>query len=302
MQALYNSTLPILIQGETGTGKTKLALEIHKQSIHHSCKFIQCNLAGLADNLFESELFGHVKGSFTGALNDKVGYCEEAMNGTLFFDEIGDINLHQQKKLLQLLDNGEFYKVGSTRKVQFNGRVIFATHRNLENRVREGKFREDLFYRLGGSSITLRPFREKTKDRKKKEIVEIMNKLKIKYDLIFKEFGPGVLDKLCAYNWPGNYRELIALLESVLLRSMRRTISENDLPERIRLFRIDCNSFKGQIENLERKIIYNELVNKGIGVNKASKSLGISKTTLIAKLRKYGISEHLRENNNLKVA
>lgn len=302
MRALFNSNYPILIQGETGTGKTKLAKKIHKTSSYKYSRYVECNLAGIADNLFESELFGHTKGSFTGACSDKIGFCEKAGSGTLFFDEIGDITLSQQKKLLQVLDTGEFFRVGSTEKSNFSGRFIFATHKDLEKLVRQGAFREDLFYRLGGVSFSLDPLREKTDAQKSEAINEFIIKAREKYGLSNKYFHSDVMKALSLYSWPGNYREMKTTIELVMLKSTRPQIELKDLPYRFHCSSRENSSFKRQISDLERKILYNEVVNKGVGINKASKSLGISKTTLIAKLRKYGISEQVIDRVNLKVA
>ncbi len=302
MQALFNSTYPILIQGETGTGKTKLAKEIHNRSQFQNKDYIHCNLAGLSDGLFESELFGHVKGSFTGACSDKVGFCEMTNGGTLFFDEIGDITLAQQKKLLQLLDSGEFYSVGSTFKKKFVGRFIFATHRNLEILVRRGEFREDLFFRLGGATILLKPIREKSISERKGTLKKFIEEAKEKYELKEKYFCEEVLDVLLSYSWPGNYREMKASVELILLKSLRMKISRSEIPSKFMLENNEGGRFKRQVAELERKILYDEIVNKGVGINKASKSLGISKTTLIAKLRKYGISGQNLERVEKSVA
>lgn len=297
MQALYNSKFPILIQGETGTGKTFLAKNIHKKSIHSNHPFIYCNLAGLSETLFDSELFGHKKGAFTGAIENKLGFCDQVREGTLFFDEIGDISLPQQKKLLQILDSGEFYGVGSTDLKKFSGRFIFATHRNLEELIREGKFREDLFFRLGGQAINLRPFNRKSIDEKINFIANKFDQVFLKHNLKYSNVSRSCLVVMANYSWPGNYREIEKTIELMVLKNEARDVSERHLPERFFTKSLEGGELKRQVALLERKIIVNEVVNKGIGVNKASKSLGISKTTLIAKLRKYGISGHSLKQN-----
>ncbi len=302
MRALFNSNYPILIQGETGTGKTKLAKKIHTTSSYKYSPYVECNLAGISDNLFESELFGHTKGSFTGACSDKKGFCEKAGDGTLFFDEIGDITLGQQKKLLQIIDTGEFYRLGSTVKSTFSGRFIFATHKDLEKLVREGSFREDLFYRLGGVSFTLDPIRKKSEESRIEKINNFISEAKKKYNINRMSFNQDALEALSSYSWPGNYREMKATIELVMLKTERSEINLKDLPYRFNSISIENSSFKRQVSELERKILYNEVVNKGVGINKASKSLGISKTTLIAKLRKYGISDQYIDRVNLKIA
>ncbi|WP_417337112.1 sigma 54-interacting transcriptional regulator [Halobacteriovorax marinus] len=302
MQALYDSKYPILIQGETGTGKTLLAKKIHQRSIRSNQNFIQCNLAGLTHSLFESELFGHLKGAFTGAIENKVGFCEQVSGGTLFFDEIGEIDLNQQKKLLQLLDSGDFYKVGASVKTSFNGRFIFATHRNLEEMVERGEFREDLFHRLGGVAIRTKSLKEKSSAQREEILEQFIEEIKLKNNLINIAFSGEVRSALIDYSWPGNYREMKNTLELLMLKKSFGVIEKESLPRKLLSIKTSSSDFKRQIELLERKILVDELVNKGVGVNKASKSLGISKTTLIAKLRKYGISGHLEQRNTLKAA
>jgi transcriptional regulator with PAS, ATPase and Fis domain len=303
MQALYNSKFPILIQGETGTGKTFLAKKIHKSSKHKNNSFIHCNLAGLSESLFDSELFGHTKGSFTGAIENKLGYCDLVGEGTLFFDEIGDISLIQQKKLLQILDNGDFYSVGNTNLKRFLGRFIFATHRNLECLVREGKFREDLFFRLGGLAINLKPFNRKNLDEKIQYIDQKFIEIFEKYNLVKTKVTSSCLETMADYPWPGNYREIEKTIELIVLKNEGTRIDKHLLSEKFSIKSIKEGELRRQISSLERKIILNEVVNKGIGINKAAKSLGISKTTLIAKLRKYGISGHsLKQNSQLRIA
>jgi transcriptional regulator with PAS, ATPase and Fis domain len=292
MQTLYNSKFPILIQGETGTGKSSFAKKIHRNSNYKNREFIKCNVAGLTENLFESELFGHVKGSFTGAISDKIGFFDLVGEGTLFLDEIGELSLSQQKKLLNILDEKKYLRVGGIKYKTFNGRFIFATHRDLEQMVRSGQFREDLFYRLGGQSIKLRPFWRKTDQEKmsffKKEFYEVCRK----YDLPKVSISNKCLEIFTTYSWPGNFREIKNTIELLLLKNETGHICTKDLPMRFVDSGGDIGSFNKQISILEKKLIENEVVNKGIGINKASKSLGISKTTLIAKIRKYGITVH----------
>ena len=302
MQALYNSTFPILIQGETGTGKSRLAKEIHRYSKFSKSRFVLCNLAGLSEGIFESELFGHIKGAFTGAISEKSGFCEVASGGTLFLDEIGDTTLTQQKKLLQLLDTGEYYSVGSTTKKKFAGRFIFATHKDLEEQVRRGGFREDLFYRLGGVAIQLKPYRSKSLEEKRCDLDKILKDALERNNIKGKYLSEEVVRILINYKWPGNYREIKTALELLLLKTPRMRVEVKDLPLKFLLKVNSEGSFKQQVAEFERKILYTEVVNKGVGVNKASKSLGISKTTLIAKLRKYGISEHKLGSVQMKVA
>lgn len=302
MKNLFNSKLPILICGETGSGKSRLANEIHLKSSHANEPFVKCNLAGLSDNLFESEIFGHVKGAFTGANSDKLGFCDLVGRGTLFLDEIGELSSMQQKRLLNILDDEEFFSVGSTRAKKFNGRFIFATHRNLEEMVLKGSFREDLFYRIGAETIELKPFRRLEESRKVSKLNDLVLEFSKKYSLENITLSECATELLCNYLWPGNYRELRRTMEYTILKLKNGRMTSRDLPDRMKVKNMQGSSFKRQLEDLERKIIKNELVNRGIGVNKASKSLGISKTTLIAKMRKYGITVHQNIRYELRAA
>jgi transcriptional regulator with PAS, ATPase and Fis domain len=302
MQRLYDSKLPLLIYGETGTGKTQLAKKIHKNSIYKTNQFVKCNLAGLSDSLFDSELFGHIKGAFTGAIADKLGYCELVSEGTLFFDEVGELTLNQQKKLLNILDDHRFKKVGCIRDYVFKGRFIFATHRDLKQMVVEGNFREDLYFRIGGNPISLRPFRTFEKDKKIEIILKKIDEINSKYMSPKCMFTEVSIEHLANYNWPGNFRELERTLEFLILKSERNIIELRDLPATFNTKLASRGALRDQIYDLERKVIKNEVVNRGIGINKASKSLGISKTTLIAKMRKYGITVHHNKMENIRVA
>ena len=292
MQKLFNSNFPLLIQGATGTGKSSLAKKIHDKSIYKNRAFVKCNLAGLNENLFESELFGHIKGSFTGALSDKLGFCDLVGDGTFFMDELGELTLMQQKKLLNILDERKYLSVGSHKYKTFSGRFIFATHRDLEEMILKGEFREDLYFRLGGQAILLKPFWRKSDNEKIEFIVKEVKNICEKHELIEPTITKECMTLFTTYEWPGNYREIKNTLELIVLKNEGGFVSESILPSRINGPFKDLGTFNKQISILEKKIIQYEIVNKGIGVNKASKSLGISKTTLIAKMRKYGITVH----------
>ena len=213
LKIMANSKRPILIEGETGVGKTQLAKKIFSLSKLKSKKFTQVNIASISNELFESELFGHVKGAFTGAIEDKKGFCETVGEGILFLDEIGELSLEKQASLLTLIDESVFYKVGSTEELKFRGKLIFATNKNLAKMVESGKFREDLYFRLRFFHITLPALRD---HKEIKQIIwdEFQNSKvsHIRYDVVLSS---EIVECLAQYPWPGNYRELANIQISI---------------------------------------------------------------------------------------
>lgn len=219
----------VLIRGESGTGKELIAKAIHFASPRKDKPFITVNVASLSENLLESELFGHEKGSYTGAINQRIGRFEEANEGTIFIDEVGDIPLSVQVKLLRAIQFGEIQKIGSNSTIKTDVRIIAATHRNLEEMIKENEFREDLFYRLNVVSINLPPLRQRKDD------------IPILTDHFIKKFADEInknikgitkeaLDYLIKYNFPGNIRELENLIERAIVLTRDEYISKNDLP------------------------------------------------------------------------
>lgn len=296
---LINIASPILISGETGTGKSKMARKLFDLSCIHKEKFLTLHLASLKEDLFESELFGHKKGSFTGAVDNKPGYLFETGRGTLFLDEIGELSLESQKKLLYLLEEKKFTPVGSTAALNFEGRIIMATNRNLQNMVREGKFREDLFFRLSIFQLELAPI-SKDKEKLHRDINRLFEQFRQQYHKHQLKMSPALQHELQTNEWKGNYRELKNCLEYMVALSESSVLELCSLPiwfksrespgpstNFISHFPMDFNLASEKFETL----FLNEMLTKNKGrVNETARLLGMSKTTLIAKARKYGIN------------
>lgn len=227
------SDAKILITGESGVGKEILARLIHRHSSRARAQLVTINCAGLPDSLLESELFGHVRGSFTGAYRDKPGLLETAHNGTIFMDEVGEMSLRMQALLLRFLESGEIQRVGAERaQARVNVRVIAATNRNLTERIASKDFREDLYYRLNVIHLTVPPLRDRRED-----IPELLDHFIEHYSqrhaLPVPRLAPEALAQLVAYNWPGNVRELKNFVERLVLRARSGVISPTDLPMEI---------------------------------------------------------------------
>lgn len=280
-----NST--VLITGESGTGKTLLAKEIHRVS-EKKGEFIHVNCGSIPDNLFESELFGYVKGSFTGASNTgKEGYFKLAENGTIFLDEIGEVPKNIQPKLLHVLQEKQFFKIGDSKPTFTNARVIAATNMNLEQAVKDGRFRKDLYYRINVFPINIPPLR-----RRKKDLYVLINNvvkgITKELDYQEKQLSGEAFEKLMDYDWPGNVRELENVLERAII------ISETNIiyPEHINIPDENINKIlKDVLETTEKKTIIETLdacnYNKKITMRK----LGISKSAFYEKLKKYDIKD-----------
>ena len=280
-------TIPILIFGETGTGKTTLAKQIHNESERRNFPFVTANVAGISNQLFLSELFGHLKGSFTGAIRDKKGFCEEANNGTLFLDEIGEITLQQQQYLLRFIDEKKYYPVGSTSEKKFEGQLIFATNKNLEEMVEQGKFRKDLYYRLRIDVIRLKSLRE-DKDKIIKAVIHTLKTLNSKYNCN-KSISSELIECFVEYDWPGNIRELKNLLEYLIVRTKKQNLTKSDLP-----LWFDCiekveSKYQIYKEDCEKKYLIRSLIRYRGKINETSREIGLSKATLVHKIKKYTI-------------
>ncbi len=282
---------PVLILGETGTGKTTMAKEIHRDRAGSYKPFYHLNISSLNKNLFESELFGHKKGAFSGATGDKKGFLEAAGEGTVFLDEIGELGLEEQAKLLTVIEEKEYYPVGSYVKKHFSGRFIFATNKDLEALVKEGNFREDLYFRIRYCQYQLKPLRA---ERNKINII-INQWEQLQRDEKRVRMGQAVLNELFKYNWPGNYRELKNTLNYVYDISDEE-VNLVDLPDwimkgNLSSERVDTKHHVYQValENFERNY-FDIAMNRNQGkINRTAEDIGISKVTLISKLRKYGI-------------
>jgi DNA-binding NtrC family response regulator len=283
----------ILIAGESGTGKELVARAIHFNSPRSSKSYVAVDCGSLAETLLESELFGHVRGAFTGAVTNKKGLFEEADNGTCFLDEVGDISLAMQAKLLRVIQEHEIKRVGGTETTKIDVRIIAATNKNLEELVAEKKFREDLFYRLNVVSIHLPPLRERLDD-----IPFLADHFLRKYaaenEKPVSRISAEVLDLLLRYQWPGNVRELENVIERALTLSPHSLILPEDLPRRLRVepSEISATSLPSQVSLTELEKIYIKKVLEETGGNKkrAADILGIDRRTLYRMAARYGIS------------
>jgi transcriptional regulator with PAS, ATPase and Fis domain len=276
----------VLIQGESGTGKELIATAIHYASAHSRGPFVAVNCGALPEALLESELFGHVKGAFTGASTDKKGLFEEAHEGTLFLDEIGELPQQLQVKLLRALQSGEVRPVGSNQPSTVNARVLAATNRDLEQMVRQGGFREDLFYRLNVITIALPPLRERREDIP--ALAEhFLERLGAKQGRTLR-LSPDALDRLLGYAWPGNVRELENAIERAAILSRADTVGIADLPPHVAagLALPEQQSLAG----VARSHIIQTLERCGWNYSRAAEALGIGRTTLWRKVKEYGIS------------
>lgn len=295
MVAQSNAT--VMIRGENGTGKEMVADTIHYSSLRGEKPFIKVNCAALPENLLESELFGHEKGAFTGAMQQKKGRFELANGGTLFLDEIGEINQNVQVKLLRFLQSREFERVGGLQTIQANVRIIAATNKNLEEEIKEGEFREDLYYRLNVFPIFVPPLRERRSD-----IVLLADFFLEKYskenNKLIKRLSTPAIEMLTSYHWPGNVRELENCLERAVLICQGDTIRAQDLPpslqtseETNRLY--ETWSLPQAVINLEKEMIVESLKNNGGHQGKAAQAIGITERQMGYKIRKYNIDRRL---------
>ncbi len=293
MKRIAGTDSTVLVLGESGTGKELVAKAIHFNSHRKDRPFVPVNCAAIPETLLESELFGHVKGAFTGAIRDKAGKFETATTGTIFLDEIGTMPMHLQTKLLRILQEQEVERIGSSRTIQLDVRVISATNLNLEEEVRKGAFREDLYYRLNVIPILLPPLRERKED--------ILSLVKHFIEKNCKEMKRPVmnisneaLEMLEAYRWPGNVRELENIVERIVTLTDGDRILANDVPSNIREEFMTRVTEQGvdlarAVNEMERKMICDALfLTKGVKA-KAAAMLNLNRTTLVEKMRRLGI-------------
>ena len=283
----------ILFLGETGVGKShyvrSLARELNK-------KFIHLNITNLSSELIESELFGHTRGSFSGAMQNKEGLCSVIDDGILFLDEIGELSLDLQAKLLMLLEEGEYRAIGGGEVKKFKGVLVFATNCNLSQKVNEGTFRQDLYFRINVFEFRLKALRER------EDLVYLVdnkiNSLKPKYtSLELEKF-------LFEYHWPGNFRELKNVFdylsmssdELLTLDSLPQYIKENKTEEKE-----DVKNYYKALELFEIDYIKSALKKYNLNITKCSSSIGISKVTLLSKIKKYNLSDYIRSEKNLRM-
>ncbi|MGD0016568.1 MAG: sigma-54 dependent transcriptional regulator [Verrucomicrobiia bacterium] len=278
-----SSETRILITGESGAGKEVIADVIHEWSPRSSGPMIKVSCAAIPETLLESELFGHEKGSFTGAYTQRIGRFEEANQGTILLDEIAEMSPSLQAKLLRVLQDGRFQRVGSNKELHTNARVLAATNRDLEKEVENGRFREDLFYRLNVMEIYVPPLRDR-----KEDIMPLANVFVAQFADRKVRFSPGVAPLLEGYNWPGNVRELRNAIERAVLLSHGDLILPEHLPVRVQEVTTEsAQKTAGRatcLEDVERQAILKALREHGFNRTEAAKTLGISRRALLYKL------------------
>ena len=283
----------VLIAGESGTGKELIARAIHFNSQRAPKPFVAVDCGSLAETLLESELFGHVRGAFTGAVASKKGLFEEADGGTCFLDEVGDISLSMQAKLLRVLQEHEIKRVGDTEIIKVDVRIVAATNKNLEQLVAEKKFREDLFYRLNVVSLQLPPLRERPEDIPLLA-AHFLRKFAAENGKPVSQISQETIDLLAHYRWPGNVRELENVLERAVTLSHHSVILPEDLPRRLRAQPLETvtSSLPSQIplSELEKRYIQKVLEETGGNKKKAADILGIDRRTLYRMAARYGLS------------
>jgi DNA-binding NtrC family response regulator len=284
------SDATVLLEGESGTGKELLAKAIHFHSPRQGRPLVIVNCAAIPEHLLESELFGHRRGSFTGATADKSGKFEAAHEGTIFLDEVGDLPMSMQVKILRVLQNREVDKVGELRPVKVNIRVVAATNRDLDKMVADGTFRGDLYYRLAVVAIQMPPLRERTED-----IPRLVDHFIVKHGGR-ATVDPGVWSILNRYAWPGNIRELENTVQRALVLDRDGVIGIDDLPDRLRApdsrvarLRMELPDDGLPLEDVERELLVAALVKHAWNQTKAATYLNISRSALIYRMQKFGL-------------
>jgi DNA-binding NtrC family response regulator len=293
----------VMIQGESGTGKELIARMLHFNSVRKDRPFVPINCGAIPENLLESELFGHEKGAFTGAAHTRMGRFELAHGGTIFLDEIGELSLGLQVKLLRVLQERSFERVGGTRTIDVDVRVVAATNRDLEVAVQEKGFREDLYYRLNVIPVTIPPLRERQSD-----IPQLVNhflaKLNHGKQTAMRDCSPDAMARLIEHQWPGNIRELENMIERLVVLSQSGTIEVSDLPDRLQRRSVTEEqtashfiSFSDQgvnlpreIEQFENRLIVGALRQANGITSKAAQLLQVNRTTLVEKMKRKGFA------------
>jgi len=284
VKLIAGSPIPVLIEGESGTGKEMIARLIYREGGFEGKPFVGINCAAIPSELLESELFGYEKGAFSGAHQTKIGKFQSAGDGIVFLDEIGDMSIDLQAKLLRVLEEKSFERIGGLKTIPFQARVISSTNIDLHDHIQKGVFRSDLYFRLKGIQLHIPALRERDKD------VEVLahhflDHYRIKYQKGSLELSAEALRKLKRHSWPGNVRELKHVIESaVLLAGSKKKILSEDLPIESR---IDSNRMN--IQELEKASIMNALVENHFNRSLAAKSLQISRKTLYSKMKRYSI-------------
>jgi two-component system, NtrC family, response regulator HydG len=290
IENVAHSDAPVMIQGPSGAGKELVARAIHEASPRNQMPFIKVNCAALNENLLESELFGHIRGAFTGADRDREGRFEAAHGGTIFLDEIGDVPLSTQVKLLRVLEEKKVERVGDNKPIPIDVRIVTATNKNLESLVSEGHFREDLFFRINVFPLYCPSLSERREDIPL-IIQSFLRRIEPKYRKKILGCTPEAMERLTAYSWPGNIRELRNAIEYASVLCPGGAIDVNHLPVKIKQY----NATSGKIikrasdDAGERKSIVNALEHAEGNRSQAARSLGMSRVTLWKKIKKYGL-------------
>ncbi len=293
LKQISSTTATVLIMGESGTGKELIARAIHYNGPRKDHPFVALNSAAISETLLESELFGHEKGAFTGALYQREGKFEYANNGTLFLDEIGDMPLTTQIKLLRVMEDGRITRVGSNESIKIDVRIVAATNKDLGELVKDGKFREDLYFRFNVVCLRLPPLRERQDDIFLL-IDAFIQEFSKQHDKKIKGISPEARQTLFRYSWPGNIRELRNCIESMIVISQNDVLSLDDIPEHI--YKSNRTALPGPVfpvgimlQDMEKELIKNTLAYVGGNRAEAAKTLGIGERTLYRKLDRYDL-------------
>ncbi len=297
IQLVSPTDMSVIIQGESGTGKEYIARKIHEQSKRNAFAFVAIDCGSLSKELAGSEFFGHIKGSFTGALNDKTGQFEVANNGTLFLDEIGNLSYEIQVKLLRAIQERRIRKIGSNKDIPVNVRLITATNEDLREAVKRGAFREDLYHRLNEFAINVPPLRERKEDIRVFSNF-FLDKANKELNKNIEDIPAEVLDCFMAYPWPGNIREVKNVIRRAVLLSKGESLQKEALPHEIatacnsdyQVEEKNRNDLKSQTEKTEREVIIATLEKARYNKAKTARILNIDRKTLYNKLKLYGIS------------
>jgi transcriptional regulator with PAS, ATPase and Fis domain len=297
MAKVVDADIPVLITGESGTGKEMVATALHANGPRRDKAFVVQNCSAFNENLLESELFGHVKGAFTGAMRDKQGLFEVADGGTFFLDELGEMSPALQVKLLRVLQDGTFMPVGGTKQKKVDVRIIAATNRNLEDMVKKGTFREDLYYRLNVVSLRLPPLRERAGDVPL--LVQFfLSKIAEKTKQGIKSIAPDAMACLERYQWPGNIRQLENEMQRACVMSGKETlITRESLSPTVagieaplpRILASQERALKEVLDQVEREMIEQTIARCEGNKSEAARRLGIARSNLITKCREYGL-------------
>ncbi|MEJ2033796.1 MAG: sigma-54 dependent transcriptional regulator [Deltaproteobacteria bacterium] len=297
IEKICDTDTTVLVHGESGTGKELIARALHNQGVRRNGPFVPVNCGAIPGELLESELFGHEKGAFTHAIRTRVGRFEMAHGGTVFLDEISEMSPMLQVKLLRVLQERQFERIGGTKTINSDFRVIAATNCNLEEEVKQGKFREDLYYRLNVIPVEAPPLRKRTSDIPQlvNHFIEKFNRSKRK---TVSGISPEALACLVNYQWPGNVRELENVIERMVILATVDQLTERDLPSRIRerdgAARTEIDAIPGEgfvlsevVADFEQRLIIQALDQTGWVKNQAAKLLNVNRTTLLEKMKRH---------------